>query len=255
MRVQILSDLHLEYDRDGGEAFAHTVPVLGDVLILGGDLIPLRAADPVRRVLRWFCDRFAHVIFVLGNHEYYGTHPADAQALLAACAQKIPNLHVLNPGVVSIDGIRFVGATLWFPDTPDEVLYRSTLNDFRLIADFVPWVHDTHVEHLAFLKTNIRPGDVVVTHHLPHPRSIAPQYAGSSLNRFFLAEDAAGLVERSGARLWIHGHTHVPCDYVIGKTRVVCNPRGYPGESSNSFKPGCVATLRGGTYSHAPARK
>ena len=249
MRIQILSDLHFEFDRDGGEAFARTVPVAGDVLILGGDLITLREACPVRRAFSWFCDRFAHVIFVPGNHEYYRTRPADAEALLAGCAQGIPNLHVLNPGVVAIDGIRFVGATLWFPGTPDEALYRGCLNDFRMIADFVPWVHDTHTAHLAFLKANMHPGDVVVTHHLPHPRSIAAQYSGSALNRFFLAEDAAELVERSGARLWVHGHTHTHCDYAVGETRVVCNPRGYPGESSNGvgfgfgFDLGCIVDV------------
>lgn len=240
MRIQILSDLHLEFDRDGGEAFARSVPIAGDVLVLGGDLIPLLEDDLVRRAFSWFCDRFLHVIFVPGNHEYYRSRPADAEALLGACVQEIPNLHVLNPGVVTIDGIRFVGATLWFPATPDEIRYRGLLNDFRLIANFVPWVHDTHAAHLAFLKHNVQPGDVVVTHHLPHPRSISPQYAGSSMNRFFLAEDATGLVERSGARLWIHGHTHEPCDYVIGETRVVCNPRGYPSEAGNGFDLGFV---------------
>ncbi len=243
VRVQVLSDLHFEFDSDGGEALAHSVPVDGDVLILGGDLIPLRESEPVRRAFSWFCRRFSHVVFVPGNHEYYRTCPADAEALLDACAQEIPNLHVLNPGIATINGARFVGATLWFPDTPDEVLYRRGLSDFQLIADFVPWVHHTHAAHLKFLKTNVRPGDVVITHHLPHPRSIAPQFFGSTLNRFFLAEDAASLVEQSGARLWVHGHTHAACDYVIGDTRVVCNPRGYPGEEPDGFELGLVIEI------------
>lgn len=243
MNVQILSDLHFEFDRDGGAAFARKVPVAGDILVLGGDLIPLREAATVRRAFNWFCTRFPHVIFVPGNHEYYRSRPEDAEALLTSCAQGISNLHILNPGVVTIKGLRFVGASLWFPDTPDEILYRNSLNDFRLIANFVPWVHDTHIAHLAFLKDHVLPGDIVVTHHLPHPRSIDPQYAGSPLNRFFVAEDAAGLVERSGARLWIHGHTHVRCDYVIGETHVVCNPRGYPSESSNGFDRGFVVAV------------
>jgi predicted phosphodiesterase len=241
-RIQILSDLHFEFDRDGGEAFARSVPVDGEVLVLGGDLIPLREESSVRRAFSWFCDRFAHVIFVPGNHEYYRTLPVNAEALLAACTRGIHNLHVLNPGVVNIDGTRFVGATLWFPDTPDEILYRASLNDFRMIVNFMPWVHDTHKEHLEFLKTHVCPGDIVVTHHLPHPQSVSPQYARSALNRFYVAEDAAELVERSGARLWIHGHTHVPCNYVVGETRVVCNPRGYPGEN-NGFDNGCVAEV------------
>jgi predicted phosphodiesterase len=238
VRIQILSDLHFEFDHDGGEAFARAVPVTADVLVLGGDLIPLREQGPVRRAFGWFCGRFPHVIFVPGNHEYYRTRPAEAEALLATSTQGFPNLHVLNPGVAVIDGTRFVGATLWFPDTADEAMYRGALNDFRLITGFVPWVHDTHAAHLAFLEANVRRGDVVITHHLPHPRSVAPQYAGSKLNRFFVAEDAAELVERSGARLWIHGHTHTPCDHVVSETRVVCNPRGYPGESDEGFDVG-----------------
>jgi predicted phosphodiesterase len=239
LSIQILSDLHFEFDPDGGEAFAKEVPVTGDVLVLAGDLIPLREAASIRRAFNWFCDRFAHVIFVPGNHEYYKTRPVEAEALLVTCAREIPNLHVLNPGIVLIEGTRFIGATLWFPHTPDEVLYRNISNDFRMIGGFVSWVHDTHATHLKFLKTHVQAGDIVVTHHLPHPRSIAPQHSGSSLNRFFIAEDAAGLVEQSTARLWIHGHTHTPCDYVIGGTRVVCNPRGYPHEM-NSFHPGLI---------------
>lgn len=239
LRIQILSDLHFELNHDGGEAFAREVPVAGDVLVLAGDVISLRERAIVLRAFRWFCNRFKHVIFVPGNYEYYGTSPVEAEALLDACAREIPNLHVLNPGVALIGKTRFIGATLWFPHTPDEVLYRNILNDFRTIRAFVPWVHNTHASHLKFLKTHVCPGDVVITHHLPHPRSVAPQHANSPWNRFFVAEDAASLVEGSAVRLWIHGHTHVPCNYVVGKTQVTCNPRGYPHET-NSFRPDFV---------------
>jgi hypothetical protein len=80
----------------------------------------------------------------------------------------------------------------------------------------------------------------VVTHFLPHAGSVAPQYEGSPLNRFFLAADAQPLVEERGARLWIHGHTHVSFDYQVGKTRVVCNARGYPAEPGTSLNPALV---------------
>lgn len=243
LKIQILSDVHLEFDSDRGEAFVHEVPVIGDVLVLAGDLTPLHDAAHVHQTFRWFCSRFPHVVFVPGNHEYYGIRPVDAEDLLVGSVREIPNLHVLNPGAILIEATRFVGATLWFPDTPDEVLYRGRLADFQQIKNFVPWVHTTHTEHLDFLKTRVQPQDVVITHHLPHPRSIAPQHAGSSLNRFFVAEDAAALVERSEARLWIHGHTHASCDYVIGKTRVVCNPRGYPHEANDGFDPGLVVEI------------
>lgn len=240
MRVQVLSDLHFEFDHDGGEMFAREVPIAGDVLVLAGDLLPLREVDKAKRTFAWFCDRFPKVIFVPGNHEYYGTSPVAADAVLAICAAAFPNLHVLNPAVATIEGMRFVGAALWFPPSADEARYRGLVNDFRLIDGFVPWVHETHAAHLAFLEENLRPGDVVITHYLPHPRSVARQFLGSPLNRFFLAQDAAELVERSGAKLWIHGHTHVPCDYTAGATRVVCNPRGYPREATQPIDVGLV---------------
>jgi predicted phosphodiesterase len=230
VRVQLLSDLHFEYDADGGEAFARSVEVAGDVLVLAGDILPLHSLEMIRRAFGWFCARFRNVVFVPGNHEYYKTSPVEADALLAACAGALPNLHVLNPGLAVIDGTRFVGGTMWFPATEDEPRYRGFLTDFSLIRDFVPWVHETHVAQLAFLKANVRAGDVVVTHHLPHRNSTPRMFADSPLNRFFVAGDAGEVLAQAGARLWLHGHTHSPRDYVIGTTRVVCNPRGYPHE-------------------------
>src|SRR5205085_5172190 len=67
VRVQLLSDLDVEYDDDGGEAFARSVEVAGDVLVLAGDILPLLSPDRVRSALGWFCARFAHVVFVPGN--------------------------------------------------------------------------------------------------------------------------------------------------------------------------------------------
>ena len=230
MRVQLLSDLHLEYDDDGGEAFVRTVEVAGDVLVLAGDILPLISAEAVARAFGWFCARFRQVVFVPGNHEYYRTSPAEADALLTAAAATLPNLHVLNPGVAVVDGVRFVGATMWFPPTPDEARYRGYLTDFALIRDFVPWVHEAHAAQLAFMRANLRAGDVVVTHHLPHPNSTPAMFAQSPLNRFFVAGDATELLADAGAQLWLHGHTHSPRDYLVGTTRVVCNPRGYPHE-------------------------
>jgi predicted phosphodiesterase len=240
MRIQPVSDLHLEFDEDGGRRFALELPVLGDVLVLAGDILPIRAVPRVRETLGWFCARFPRVVYVTGNHEYYRTGPREASGVLREVARELPNLDVLDEAVVEIEGTRFVGATLWFPPTPDEVGYRQFLSDFALIDDFVPWVHETHARHLAFLERTVQPDDVVVTHFVPHPRSIAAQFATSPLNRFFVAEDAAPLVERSGARLWIHGHTHVSFDYAVGQTRVVCNPRGYPHEPGTSMNPELV---------------
>ena len=230
MRIQPVSDLHLEFDKDHGKAFAQSLPVLGDVLVLAGDVLPIRRPPHVVEMLGWFCSRFPEVVYVPGNHEYYKTSPGAGSALLASSAKDFSNLHLLDGAVTEIDGIRFVGATLWFPPTPDEARYRGFLTDFKLIRDFLPWVHEAHAAQIAFLQENVRAGDVVVTHHLPHPNSTPKMFVDSPLNRFFVARDATALLAGAGARLWLHGHTHAARDYVIGTTRVVCNPRGYPHE-------------------------
>jgi Icc-related predicted phosphoesterase len=68
-------------------------------------------------------------------------------------------------------------------------------------------------------------------------KSIASRYANDALNPAF-ASRLEGMIERYQPALWIHGHTHDPCDYKLFRTRVVCNPRGYPGEYGRAgFKP------------------
>src|SRR6185503_17835153 len=96
MRIQPVSDLHLEFDPDHGKRFASSLPVPGDVL-------PIRRPPHVREMLDWFCARFPRVIYVPGNHEYYKTSPAAGSALLASCAREFPNLHLLDGAVTEID--------------------------------------------------------------------------------------------------------------------------------------------------------
>lgn len=230
MKIQLISDLHLECYVDEGLSFVHKdLHVAADVLVLAGDVMNLTGAKHVTERLSWFCDRFKDVIYVPGNHEFYTTLPIEAEKRLAKASEFLPNLHVLNPGTVEIEGQRFVGATMWFPPTPDEDQYRKWLSDFHLIRNFVPWVHEQHEEEIKFLECQVRPQDVVITHHLPHPNSTPARFATSPINRFFVAPDASRVLAKQ-PKLWLHGHTHTACDYQLGATRVVCNPRGYPGE-------------------------
>ena len=230
MKVQLVSDLHLECYFDEGEAFVHKdLQVAADVLVLAGDVMNLTSNKHVLEVLTWFCDRWPHVIYVPGNHEYYLTSPDEGNARLCKAEQKLPNLTVLNPGFQEVGGQRFVGATMWFPLTPNEDKYRRWLSDFTHIREFLPWVHEQHEEEIKFLEWNVQPTDVVITHHMPHPNSTPPRFQGQPTNRFFVAPDASRVLAKD-PKLWLHVHTHDGCDYTVGKTRVVCNPRGYPGE-------------------------
>ncbi len=237
MKLHVLSDLHTEFaDFSPPETDADVVILAGDIGVgLGG--------------IEWAARRFpkALVIYVPGNHEFYD-HDIGLTGELKAAAPS--NIHVLNNDMLELDGIRFVGSTLW----TDFKLYgegeawfarqraKRLIEDFASIKNgnrrFTPEdsveIHEASKTWLVGeLERKLDGPTVVVTHHLPTPTSVADRYANDPLNPVF-ASRLEDVVEKYQPELWIHGHTHVPCDYALFGTRVVCNPRGYPGENRRS---------------------
>jgi len=229
----VLSDIHCEFHADGGRAFIASLAAANtDVLVVAGDLC---TSDRMDDVLPRLTARFPTVVYVTGNHKCYGSHPDAVHACLAGLAARLSNLHWLDNSTCDINGVRFAGGTLWFPERPDNVAYRGFLSDFRLIEDFEPWVYEQHKLTRALLVRETQRADVVVTHHLPTHRCVAPRYASSPLNRFFVADVDEFVEVRGGPRLWVHGHTHESVDIEVAGTRVVCNPLGYPREVNDAF--------------------
>jgi predicted phosphodiesterase len=237
MKIAYASDLHLEIWRDRGEVI---VPSDADVVVLAGDVSCSAYSEYQIKTL--VVTRDLPVVYVEGNHEHYrerlqlGTRVEDMAK---------SRISLLERSSVVISGVRFLGCTLWtdyFGGNPIVMLDAANgLNDHRLISygsrKFTP--EDAlaiHRESVAWLESELsKPFDgktVVVTHHAPSLRSVSEKFRGDRLNGCFVS-DLDWLVEKSGAALWIHGHTHDPYDYVIGDTRVVCNPRGYPLEHDN----------------------
>lgn len=232
MKVQILSDIHVEFHGDGGRGFVESRDARGvDVLVVAGDL-GLERDGSVKSTIEGLCARYPRVVFVAGNHEYYGSSRERVRDLLHGLEDRLPTFSWLDDGAVDIDGVRFIGSTLWFPphDASDAV-YARFLNDFRAIEGFSGWVHEANRASAAFLGAAVRPGDVVVTHHLPHPACVAPRWAGDPLNRFFVCPLPDALVSRP--RLWIFGHTHDSIWTSLGGCRLVANPYGYKGVEEN----------------------
>jgi Icc-related predicted phosphoesterase len=172
-----------------------------------------------------------HVLFVLGNHEHYRSELQGARAVAAdLCATS--GVRLLDETALTIDGRRFLGCTLWFSFDEEAHPYRHLLTDFRLIAGLEPAVYEEHRRGRAFLETNLGAGDIVVTHHLPARAGVAAHFKREPYAHLapFFANRCEDLVEGGQAALWIHGHMHVPCDWRLGATRIVCNPIGYPGD-------------------------
>ena len=230
-----MSDIHLEFDYKAddfcnalkGGREGHTE----DVLVLPGDVT-------VKNKTRWLTlisPVFKHIIYVLGNHEFYHQNLDNTYR---KTKEGLPdNVHLLQNESVTLDGVTFHGTTLWTDiDKGNPLSYMTanqSMNDFRLIrADgghsrFTP--QRSHTEHNVaklFLRDNVKEGDVVVTHHAPSFQSIHEKYKGSNLNGCY-ASDLSDLILDIKPSLWFHGHLHDTVDYMIGDTRILCNPRGY----------------------------
>ncbi|HEY6921858.1 MAG TPA: metallophosphoesterase [Steroidobacteraceae bacterium] len=245
IRFRIFSDLHLEFcdwTPPGGTA---------EAVLLAGDI------SVGKHGIEWARRHFADspIIYVPGNHEFYGARLPDALDVLREAARRC-DVHLLDGDSCVVDGTRFLGATLW----TDYALYGSEpadldramadaimeMNDFRAIkwangAELTPaQLRDIHLTKARWLADALAQPfsgpTVVITHHLPHRLSIHPRFEGTRYNPCF-ASDLDHLV-RPPVALWVHGHTHESLDYTVNGTRVFCNPRGYlPREPNPSFDP------------------
>lgn len=234
MKLNILSDLHLG-------VHAQDTPLNdADVVVLAGDIAPPRQAA------LWALRLEKPVLYVLGNHEFYGSSiDAATTELKGLCAGT--HIHVLDNDEAIIDGVRFLGSTLW----TDFMLFgggseraaaaleaQQRMRDFSRIragaATAAPFTPDDAAKlfarNAAWLDRRLQVPHagptVVITHHAPSRRSIHPRFTGSLLNACFVS-DAEHLVGAGRAQWWIHGHTHDSFDYLLNGTRVICNPRGY----------------------------
>jgi predicted phosphodiesterase len=234
-----MSDLHLEMHADrGAELIRELDPTGVDVLVLAGDVTMARSYEDLEDVFKPLARKYRHILYVPGNHEYYRSSPKQVAGNLAKLMREIPEVVIPENGAVLIAGQRFVGGTMWFPRDSMGELNKRFMNDFSLIQDFEPWVYDQNIAFEKVVATEVEASDVVVTHHLPAPQSVAPRFALSALNAFFLS-DMTSYLRKFQPKLWIHGHTHDRCDYMIDNTRVVANPLGYPNElrSLRAFEP------------------
>lgn len=246
MKVSILSDLHLEHF----SSLQVFNPGEGDILILAGDILCVKHFKK-NGYLHAIYDRFLndcsqnynHILYVMGNHESYGYHYQKTKNKLK---KYLPyNFHLLDNDTVTINKWNFIGFTLWTDfrnENPLEMMdAQSTMNDYKVIrcdSNFRKLtVNDTlefHKKSKEYLlnQLNIFKENVfVISHHTPSYQSIPDEYKNSANGAYSNNLDDL-IITNSQIKYFVHGHTHNFFDYMIEQCRVICNPVGYPGQST-----------------------
>lgn len=196
--------------------------------------------------------QFPHVIYVAGNHEFYhGKWPiGNIQDLRNECG-RFPNVYFMENDSKTIDNVTFIGCTLWTDMNKGDPLtlhaVTDMMNDFRIIRNDKhgytklrpAHVAARHRESVGYIRSVIEgkfdEKFVVVGHHSPSLLSIKEQYRNEYLmNGAYSSDLSEFILDHPQIKLWTHGHTHHNFDYTIGDTRIVCNPRGYPGFESQA---------------------
>lgn len=231
MKLFICSDFHLEFLHPIDQIKLIENLINADAIVLAGDISTKKF---IVKNIKQLCDKYNHVIFVAGNHEYYGSSFEEITTLLLNI--KRDNFYWLDNSEVTIEGQHFVGGTLWFDDHDNlNVLYEKYMNDFFYIKDFKKHVYEKNKESIFYFKEKITEDSVVVTHHLPSWKSVHKNYQYDNLNRFFVC-DIESIIYAKQPKLFIHGHSHNSVRYKIDGTEIICNPLGYINEKNKEFK-------------------
>ncbi|MDX3925185.1 MAG: metallophosphoesterase [Shinella sp.] len=268
MRAWLISDMHVTHAELSQPE--HVLIPDADICICAGDI-----SDIIQMSMEFLSRHISPrmpVVMVLGNHDCYGT-TIDAALKIAKQKTSAGNVTVLENETLVLGDVRIIGATLWtdfeIPWGQDEEIplpdRREVAINFckRYVVDFREiyrsgW-HETgmpgllmarelitrHNASRAFINAELsRPFEgktVVLTHHAPTPWSLDPRFKGNPTNAAFVS-DLTDLIEQEQPELWVHGHVHRLFDYRLGRTRVICNPKGYRKEQTG-FQPGFVIDL------------
>jgi len=273
MKIQLVSDLHLEFSEIEIKNLNSA-----DVLILGGDImiaqnlhefkandadLPVSftqrgKAERFRNFLKHVSLEFPHVIYIAGNHEFYHGKFPDAITWLKEECDRFSNIYFLEMETKQISDITFIGSTLWTNfnkgDSTSIHICKASMNDYHTIRDSTkqysklsPYTTlQRHRESLDFIKNVVEKDNdrkyVVVGHHAPSKISVKPKYEKDyHLNGAYSSDLNEFILNHPQIKLWTHGHTHDCFDYMIGSTRIVCNPRGYEGfEPDTGWNPNLI---------------
>jgi len=235
MTIQYCSDLHLEFPANKKYLKANPLKPEGEVLLLGGDIIPFTEMDKETDFFDFAADHFEQTYWIPGNHEYYGSDIHPRSGVVNEGIRS--NVSLLNNYTIHYKDVRLICSTLWSKISPlKERIIKLGMADFHLIKNNgkkisimdYNFLHDACKKFIASeLQSKTEQKTVVVTHHIPTFLNYPEKYSDSDLNEAFAVE-LFDLIEPSNVDYWLFGHSHeVVSDFKIGHTTLTTNQLGY----------------------------
>ena len=241
MKIQFVSDLHLEFPQNRTWLAKHPLEVTGDILLIAGDTAYLDVPDSGQdnyssyEFWDWASGHYDQVIVCFGNHEFYGYY--DLATMPDGYSKQIRhNVNAYYNSVVHLGDTDIIVSTLWSHIEPYNAyitehgvsdFYRIKYNGYRLSSDHF---NSEHERCLRFVKQAVEESEaktkIVLTHHVPTQLCTAAEFRDSNINGAFTVE-LGDYIADSGIDCWIYGHSHRNIDAQIGKTKIISNQLGY----------------------------
>lgn len=263
--LQFASDIHLEMRK--------TIPIIKPVkdknvyLCLCGD-IGNPYLENYEKFLKIHSELFTHILIISGNHEYYSVRNivsiGETDAMIEKIVSKYKNITYLNKSGLIIDGVKFIGCTLWSDVSSIPDIAEKVMNDYKYIyvkknkknnkknknqdksqnssdekykrllkasdvcemnKECIEWIkHEIN----KFKETDKYKKIIILTHH-------APSFSMLNKSDVYSPCYATNYNDIMGkpVSIWISGHSHHSNHIRINNTLCVSNCMGYPGEKVN----------------------
>ena len=259
LKIQIISDIHIEYKNNSIPDPNDYITPSADVLILAGDIGSLYKYDQLLGFLTKLSNMFQIIIYVAGNQEFYIQHDIDHEPLpfntliqrFESLQTKINNLYVLNQNSLIINDVLISGCTLW--------------SDVKIpLPKFIVRVHGftnkmyltKHQSDVNFIKKMVQYSKekklkfFLVTHHCPSYKvltnvlddRITTNRAQDKFVSLYVS-DLENLINGNDIDTWVCGHTHKNFNFKLNGTTILSNQKGKPKDKIMNYKKDFVVTI------------
>ncbi len=246
MKIQIISDLHIDWSENYNYCLAKIYPE-ADVLIVGGDTCPY-TYNKKEKFKDSFFSRWKTVVEVPGNHDHYGLQSGWKHANELYEKHFYGDCHyyyIHNGSIILPDtDIKIICSTLWSHIGSQNMLpiFRS-MNDFNYIDKLtIDDYNSRNKKSVHFIDKELENSSheyrcIILTHHLPTFSLINERYQGSCLNEAY-ANSLDKLIDKHFEKIdvWAYGHTHTPTIKEVDHIKFVNASLGYPYEYNKNFK-------------------